>query len=98
MASPLIGQRRAPRCRCETDPAEGALVPVPPPDMPHRGPVVALVVADLDLAPAAVPHVPSPRLMPRAPAYQRSAAPIQRPPHRPHRRCAGGADVATKLE
>src|SRR4051794_41691099 len=42
--------------RPQADPAEGALVPVPPPDMPHRGPVVALVVAGLDLAPAAVPH------------------------------------------
>src|SRR3954452_1592081 len=73
-------QRRAVGRRPQADPAEGALVPVPPPAMPHRGPVVALVVADLDLAPAAVPHVPSPRFVPHAPAYQRSAVPIQRPP------------------
>src|SRR3954471_1056732 len=64
-------QRRAIGRRPQADPAEGALVPVPPPDMPHRGPVVALVVADLDLAPAAVPHRLPPcacGLRPRLPA------------------------------
>src|SRR3954447_8911857 len=54
--SPLIGQRRAVWCRPEADPAEGALARVRQRDVAHRGPVLALVVAALDLAPAAVPH------------------------------------------
>src|SRR3954451_23767576 len=65
--SPLIGQRRAVRRRPEADPAEGALARVRQRDVAHRGPVLALVVADLDLAPAAVPHTASLRFVPCAP-------------------------------
>src|SRR4051812_1235413 len=60
-------QRRAVGRRPQADPAEGAIAPVPPPDVPHRGAVLALVVADLDLEPAAVPHIPSLRFVPAPP-------------------------------
>jgi hypothetical protein len=54
-----IGQRRPIRHRPETDPVEGALTPVLGPDVADGGSVLPLVVADLDLAPATVPHAPS---------------------------------------
>src|SRR5690242_17678993 len=54
--TPPIGERRPGRRRPEPDPAEGALARGRQRDVAHRGPVLALVVAHLDLAPAAVPH------------------------------------------
>src|SRR3954454_7685051 len=85
VASSPVGQRRALRCRSETDPVESALAPALGPDVPHPGPVLALVVADLDLAPAAVPHV-FPRAfvvrLPHLPAG-RGPDPAPRTGHRP---------------
>src|SRR3954463_4405866 len=60
------GRRRAGGRRPEADPAEGALARVRQRDVAHRGPVLALVVAGLDLAPAAVPHTASLRFLPCA--------------------------------
>src|SRR3954468_15149623 len=69
---PLVGQRRAVRRRPQADPAQCALARVPQRDVAHRGPVLALVVAHLDLAPAAVPHAFPPRSSFAAPPTSRA--------------------------